>query len=394
MKKIIRIVLLLAVAGGAAYWYWQSRENDNRDHIVVSGNIELTQVDLSFKVPGRLVELNVREGDWVKKGAVIAKLDSAQLSQQRSRDEASVAAAQSNYKQLETSIEYQQSTLEGEIAQRKAEVAQAEARLEELLAGSRQQEIAQARSAVTDAKAWYDVAKTEWERAQTLYKNEDISRQQFDQARTKFESQAALLGQAEQKLALVLEGPRKEEIASARAQLARAQAALSTAEANRIEIRRKREELGARQAEIAKNRAQVGITDAQIADTTIVAPIDGVVLVKAAEAGEIVAAGTAIVSIGDLDHPWLRAYVPQPYLGRFDFGDKVKLSTDSFKDKVYEGRISFIAQDAEFTPKQIQTKEERIKMVYRIKVDVDNSSHELKGNMPVDAEIRLKQARS
>ena len=118
-------------------------------------------------------------------------------------------------------------------------------------------------------------------------------------------------------------------------------------------------------------------------------PIDGVVLVKSAEPGEVIAAGTTIVRIGDVDHPWLRAYVGETDLGRVKLGTPVNLTTDSYPGKAYHGTVSFIASEAEFTPKQIQTKEERVKLVYRIKVDVENSSHELKNNMPVDAEIPL-----
>jgi HlyD family secretion protein len=171
--------------------------------------------------------------------------------------------------------------------------------------------------------------------------------------------------------------------------VARAQAAVQTAEANRIEIRRKQQELAARRAEIERNTAQAGMTRTQIADATVVAPIDGVVLVKAAEAGEVIAAGSTIVSLGDLEHPWLRAYINETDLGRVKVGGKARLTTDSFPGKTYDGRISFIASEAEFTPKQIQTKEERVKLVYRIKIEVENSRHELKNNMPVDAEIEL-----
>lgn len=162
------------------------------------------------------------------------------------------------------------------------------------------------------------------------------------------------------------------------------------AQANRIELRRKQEELVARRAEIDRTRAQVGITGAQLGDTTIVSPIDGVVLVKSAEQGEVIAAGTTIVRIGDLDHPWLRAYVGETDLGRVKLGAKVKLTTDSYPGKVYNGTVSFIASEAEFTPKQIQTKEERVKLVYRIKVVAENPNGELKLNMPVDAVIEVK----
>jgi HlyD family secretion protein len=145
----------------------------------------------------------------------------------------------------------------------------------------------------------------------------------------------------------------------------------------------------ARKAEIERSRAQEGISDAQLDDTAVYAPMDGVVLVKSAEVGEVLAAGTNVMTIGDINHPWLRAYVNETDLGRVKLGQQVKLTTDSFPNKTYIGKVSFIASDAEFTPKQIQTKEERVKLVYRVKIDVENSSHELKSNMPVDAEILL-----
>jgi HlyD family secretion protein len=389
MKKRLPIIILVAAAAVGLYLWRSGTFNKPDNRILVSGNLELTLVDLSFKVAGRMTELHVKEGDWVKKGQLIARLDPTQLRQQRFRDVAAISNAQSNYDQLVTSIQYQEATLESDVAAKKADLDEARAKLDALLAGSRPQEIQQAEAGVADAKAQLDQARADWERAQTLYKNEDISTQQFDQFRQRFDSATAMAHQAEQKAALVKEGPRKEDIAAGRAQVARAQAALGTAEANRIDIARKRQELVARKAQIEQARGQAGISDAQLSDTEIYAPIDGVVLVKSAEAGEVLAAGTTIVTVGDLDHPWLRAYVGETDLGRVKLGEKVKLSTDSYPGKAYWGTVSFISSEAEFTPKQIQTKEERAKLVYRIKVDVDNAAHELKNNMPVDAEIQL-----
>ena len=114
------------------------------------------------------------------------------------------------------------------------------------------------------------------------------------------------------------------------------------------------------------------------------------VLVKAANVGEIVAPGTTIVTIGDIDHPWLRGYITERDLGRVKIGAKARITTDSYPGKVYQGQVSFISSEAEFTPKQIQTSEERLKLVYRIKIDVDNPQHELKSNMPADAELVLE----
>ena len=388
-KMIVSIVLVVIALGVAGILKsgWLKRDNPNRLHI--SGNIELTQVDIAFKVTGKLVELNVDEGALVKKGMVIARIDREQMERQRTRDSAVVDSAESQFKQMETAIAYQRETLESDVALRKAELRAAQAKLDELLAGSRPQDIQQARAAVADARAQHEQAKLDWDRAQELYKNDDISKAQYDQFRTRLESSTALLRQAEERLAMVVEGPRKEEIESARAQVERAAAAVRFSEANRLELKRKEEELTARRAEINRSRAQVAITDTQINDMLVVSPIDGVVLAKSAEVGEVLAAGTTVVSIGDIDHPWLRGYINEPDLGRIKLGDTAQITTDSFPGKTYPGRISFIASEAEFTPKQIQTREERVKLVYRIKIEAANPRRELKSNMPVEADIQL-----
>ena len=145
----------------------------------------------------------------------------------------------------------------------------------------------------------------------------------------------------------------------------------------------------ARRAAINQAKAQAGISESQLQDMTIYAPFDGVVLTKSAEPGEVLAAGATVVTIGDLEHPWVRGYIRETDLGKVKLGQKVNLTTDSFRGKTYSGRITFISPEAEFTPKQIQTTEERVKLVYRIKIEVDNSSRELKSNMPVDAVIEL-----
>jgi HlyD family secretion protein len=114
------------------------------------------------------------------------------------------------------------------------------------------------------------------------------------------------------------------------------------------------------------------------------------VLVKSADVGEVLAPGTTVVTVGDIDHPWLRGYINETDLGKVRIGSPVKVTSDSYKGKVYNGKVSFISSQAEFTPKQIQTQQERVKLVYRIKIDVENPGRELKSNMPVDAEIMLQ----
>jgi len=249
--------------------------------------------------------------------------------------------------------------------------------------------VAEARAAVEAAAAENERARKDYERAQVLYKQDDISTSQFDQYRARSESASAALRQAQERLKLVEAGPRQEAIDAARAQVNHSAAAVKWAEAQRLDITRKQQDLLSRRAEVERARAQVGLIDSQIADTEVVSPIDGVVLVKSANTGEILAPGTTVVTIGDIEHPWLRGYINERDLGRVKLGTKAKISTDSYPGKVYWGRVSFIASEAEFTPKQIQTSEERLKLVYRIKIDVDNPQHELKSNMPADAELVL-----
>jgi HlyD family secretion protein len=385
VKAVVPIAVVAVVAAAIAVPGLFRRGDGNE--IRVSGNIELTEVNIAFKIPGKLIERTVDEGDPVKPGMVVARLDTAQLLAQRERAQAAIAAAVSAEAQQRTAVEYQRATLEGQIQQRAAEVEQAEARLAALLAGSRTQEKAQARAAVDRAQTEYDRASNDWKRAQTLFAKDDISAADFDKYRTAYESAEAQLKSAREAQALVVEGPRREDIDAGRAQLAQARAALTLAEAQRLELKRKEQQLTGLAADIAQRRADLAVIQTQLNDSVAVSPIGGVVLVKAAEPGEVLAAGTNVLTVGDLDHPWVRAYITESDLGRVKLGDEARVTTDSFPGKVYKGRVSFIASEAEFTPKQIQTREERAKLVYRVKIEVANPQHELKSNMPVDAEI-------
>ncbi|MCL4792975.1 MAG: HlyD family efflux transporter periplasmic adaptor subunit [Bryobacteraceae bacterium] len=388
MKKIIPIVLVLAVAGVFAWRHFSGSEADGV--LRLSGNIELTEVTLSFKMPGRLVELALDEGDEVRAGQVLARLDREELERGLEREQAGVRLAQSMLVQVRTGIEFQREALDGELALRGAELRAAEARLTELEAGSRPQELEQARAAAAEARTQHEQAAADWERAQRLFKNDDISAQQRDQFRTRFDATRAALERAEQTRALVQEGPRREQIEQQRAAVERARAAIRLAEAGRIDLRRRQEEVAARAADVQRASAQEGVLTSQLSDRVLESPVDGVVLTKAAEAGEVLAAGAAVVTLGDVDKPWLRAYINQSDLGRVRLGMPVAVMTDSYPGKRYQGRVTFISDEAEFTPKQIQTQEERVKLVYRIKVEMENPNRELKSNMPVDAEIRLQ----
>jgi HlyD family secretion protein len=387
-KRIIPIVVILAAA--AAVYAYKTKGRAASDRIVVSGNIELTEINIAFKTAGRLVERTVTEGDPVKKGEVLARLDRDQLTAQREREAAGVQSSEAQLAQAGTALEWQRATVAADIAQRKADLAAAEARLTEMRNGARPQEKQDARAAVAAAQAEADRARKDWERAQTLHKNDDISTSQFDQFRTRWESTEAALRSAKEKAALVLAGPRAEVVAAQEAVVARARAALQMAEANHLELKRREQELTTRRAEAARAKASMALVDTQLAETVAISPVDGVVLVKSADVGEVLAPGTTVVTVGDIEHPWLRGYVNETDLGKVKVGSKVRVTTDSYPGKVYDGRVTFISSEAEFTPKQIQTQQERVKLVYRVKIELENPHRELKSNMPADAEIVLQ----
>jgi HlyD family secretion protein len=389
MKKRIFIILALVAVAVAGVYTYRGANKTPENRIVVSGNIELTEVNIAFKTAGRLIERTVDEGDSVKKGQVIARLDRDQLAAQRDREVAGLQSAESQLAQAKTSLEWQKDTLAADIEQRAGDLASNEARLAELKNGARPQEKLDAQAAVDSAQSEVERSKKDWDRAQVLHRDDDISTAQFDQYRNRWETAVAALNSAKERQNLVLAGPRAEVINAQQAMVERMRGALKMAQANSLEMKRREQELTTRDAEIARSRAAIAMIDSQLADTIASSPVDGVVLVKSADPGEILSAGTTVVTIGDIEHPWLRGYIDETDLGKVKLGSLVHVTTDSYKNRSYTGHVSFISSEAEFTPKQIQTQQERVKLVYRIKIDLDNSSRELKSNMPADGEIVL-----
>jgi HlyD family secretion protein len=387
-KRIVIILALVAVAVAGVYTY-RGANKTPENRIVVSGNIELTEVNIAFKTAGKLIERTVDEGDSVRKGQVIARLDRDQLIAQREREVAGLESAESQLAQAKTSLEWEKDTLAADIEQRTADLASNEARFAELRNGARPQEKLDAQAAVDSAQSEVERSRKDWDRAQVLHRDDDISTAQFDQYRNRWETAVAALNSAKERQALVLAGPRVEVINAQQAMVERMRGALKMAQANALEMKRREQELTTRAAEIARSRASIALIDSQLADTIATSPVDGVVLVKSADPGEVLSAGTTVVTIGDIEHPWLRGYIDETDLGRVKLGSLVHVTTDSYKRKSYTGHVSFISSEAEFTPKQIQTQQERVKLVYRIKIDLDNSSRELKSNMPADGEIVL-----
>jgi len=390
MKKRIPLFLLfLLVAAFLIYFLIKNQKTGEKSGLWVSGSIELTEVDCAFKISGAIEELRFDEGDSVREGDLIARLDDRELQDRREKAEASLRMAESRASQLPIAIEHQERNSQGLINQAKAQLAATQARLKELLVGSRPQEIEEARAAVDQARSELRKATLEWERAQRLFKTQTISKQRWDATKAAFEMAKAQHERAREKYKLIKEGPRKETIQAARSEVAQARAGLQVAEATRLRVEELKQELKTAQAQVRVARADLNLAETLITETRLCAPISGIVLSKNMERGEIALPGSSILTLGDLKRVWLRAYINEPDLGRITLGQSVEVFTDTYPNKVYPGRLAFISSQSEFTPKQIQTKEERVKLVYRIKIDIDNPLMELKSGMPADARIIL-----
>jgi HlyD family secretion protein len=300
------------------------RKNGYGSDLKISGTIETTIVTASFKVPGRLMERLVDEGHQVHQGQILARLDDDEL-----HDEQRL---------------------------RLAEQRSAQAMLADLKAGSRKEEIAAAKATLARLKAEAERARQDGLRAEALFSREVIPRKELDAARAAKDATAAAVLEGEERLRLLKAGPRPDAVDASRARLAAASSALSLA-------------------------------DTRLSQTVLHAPLNGTVLAKHAEPGELLGVGSPVLTIARLDEVWVRGYIPETELGRIKLGQQVKVTSDTWKDRKYQGVISFISPEAEFTPRNVQTEAERVKLVYRIKITIPNPEQELKPGMPVDAVI-------
>ena len=256
--------------------------------------------------------------------------------------------------------------------------------LDELEAGSRPQEIAVAEATVARTKAELVDAETNYTRLSRLYEQQVAADQEFDTARAVYGVARARVREAEEQLKLVQEGPRKEQIAQAQAAVAQ-----SGERFKLVELGPRQELIDQARARVEQARAALTLAETRLGYARLSSPLSGIVLSENVEPGEYVAPGTPVVTVGDLEHVWLRAYINETDLGRVKVGQQVHVTTDTYPDKIYAGHVSFIASEAEFTPKNVQTTKERVKLVYRIKIDIPNPDMELKPGMPADAEILL-----
>ncbi len=390
-KRKGMLSLAIVLAGGIIFYYWQFHSREIPESTIqVSGNIEVTTIDVAFKISGKIDKRLVDEGDIVKEGQLIATLEHKDLLAQKAKAGATLETARSRLPALEKNIDYQDQATTQEISQAQAAVENAKARLQQLLDGSRPQEIQSAKAGVDQALADMEKKKADMDRAKKLYQDKYIAAQDWDAAKTAYDMAVANYKKAQENYDLVVEGPRKEEIAAGRAQLEQSQAALRLAKTHRIQIDVLKKELATARGQVKEAASALEVIQTQIEYSNLYAPTSGVVLVKNAEPGEFVVPGGAVVTLGQIEKPWLKAFINESDLGRVKLGQKVSVTTDTYPGKEYPGKVTFISSEAEFTPKNVQTAKERVKLVYRIKVALENPQNELKPGMPADAQIQIK----
>jgi HlyD family secretion protein len=387
-RTLVAVVALLgAVAIASAYFYF-NRENENV--LRASGTIEATDVDVSFQIGGRVIEVSAMEGQQVKAGDVLARLSSEELTERVHQLEASLQAVISQSRQQKANVELRGSVVESQVTQARSQEDAARAAAARVRAGSRPQEVRVAEADLAQAEAQLVQRRADFDRASNLLKEGVVPQQQLDAAQAALRTAEAARDAANQRLALAREGARKEDIAEAEALVNAAQAGVGVAEAGRKETELQRAALDAAHARERELQAQLMAAKAQLAYTEIRSPLDGVVLTKNVESGEVVSPGTPVVTVANVAELWMNIYIPETQTGLVKIGQEVSVKVDSFPQESFKGKITFVSSESEFTPKTILTQEERIKLVYRAKVALENSQGRLKPGMQADAEIGLQ----
>ncbi|AEG60739.1 HlyD family secretion protein [Desulforamulus ruminis] len=320
MNRRIIGILLIGLLAGASYWGYTRYRDPGEDKLTATGTIEATKVELSAKVSGTLENLTITSGDAVKKGQLVGLIVRNDLVAQKERDALGVLKAQ--------------------------------AQLEDLSSGARAQEIKEAAANVNIAQANYEKAVSDFERYRELFQEGALPEAEYEKMATDLEVKQNQLDSAQAKLSLLEEGNRPQAVKAAEAELERSGAVLKASEA-------------------------------MLEDTKIFSPINGTVLSKNREPGEFLQMGASVATVTDLSDMWIKVYIATDDLPKIKLGQKVSFTVSGSEIK-HQGLIDEIASQGEFTPKSIQTKQERANIVYRVKIRIDNAGGTLKPGMPAD----------
>jgi len=384
-RSLLVVIAVVAAAALLAGYIITHRQTDTS--IRGSGTIEATDVDVSFQIAGRVVEVLAVEGQPVKAGDLLARISADELVHRVDQIQAALDAAVSQVRQQQGAVRLRRDTVEGQIEQAQGQAQASRVAADRVREGMRPQEVKVAEADLAQAEAQLTQRRSDFERTSNLFKEGVVPRQQLDAAEAALRSAESVREAANQRLALAREGSRRQDIAEAEARAETAQAGVSVAQAGRTDVEIQRDALVSAQAREKELRAQLAAAKTQLGYTEIRSPLAGVVLTKNVEAGEFVNPGTPVVTIANIDDLWMNIYIPETQTGLVKLGQNVRVTVDSFPGESFKGKITFVSSESEFTPKTIVTQEERIKLVYRTKVSLENTQQRLKPGMPADAEI-------
>jgi multidrug resistance efflux pump len=363
------IVVAAALIGVIAYSQWRGKPNQ------VSGFIEADEIRLGSRVGGRVAKVLVEEGQRVRQGEVLVELEPFDLLELQRGAAAALAGAKAEYERLSAGFRPE------EVLQAQARVAQLEAHLEMLKNGPREQEIQAARAYQQAAQSEGKLAQQNHQRLLSLAAKGAAPQEDLDSATDKLQAAQAMLVVREQQLGLLLAGTRQEELAQARAQLEEAQHTLQlTTKGYRTE------EIAAAKAACDAAQSALDALQLRIDELKITAPVDGEVQALELHPGDLVVANAPVLSLLDQRHLWVRAYVPEDAL-HLQIGQSLRVTVDSYLGESFTGEVTFIAGQAEFTPSNVQTYDERVKQVFRIKVALQDGLDRLRPGMAADVHL-------
>jgi multidrug resistance efflux pump len=341
-----------------------------------SGTIETREIRVGSKVGGRVVAALVEEGQEVRAGQPLVRFDVAELEAQRMQAEARIEQQQARLERLERGARPE------EKAQARAVTETARANLESIRNWPRPEEIEQARASLAAAEAEVNNAEAAFQRAQKLFSTGDISQQEFDAARFRLDNTRARRNAEKKRLDLLLNGSRKEDIRAAEERYRQAQ------EAERLVLAGPRaEEIADARAQLSEAKARLEQTKVQIAEGEVRAPATAIVEVLPVRPGDLITPNQTIARLLEKDQIYVRIYVPEPQLGLVSVGQKAKIKVDTFADRAFDGVVEQINSQGEFTPRNVQSRDERNHLVFGVKVRIDNREGKLKPGMAADVTL-------
>ncbi len=371
-----KLIPALVVVLGLAALLWRQMQVEP---LKVSGFIEADEIRVGSRVGGRVREVLVEEGQSVEQDALLVRLEPFDLLQRLAEAEGTLAAAIAESEKLAAGFRSE------ETARAVALRDQADAQYQEALVGPRRQEIQEARDNLLLAEADVDLMEPTFKRKEELFNRKAITQEEFDRAVAERKAARARAAVAKSRLELLLEGTRKEQIDQAKSRLL---AAESDAELYRRGYRP--EDIARAKAQKEAAQAHVEAIKQQLAELEIRAPCDGVIEAIELRPGDLVPASAPVVSVMDTRRMWVRAYVPQLHLALVPLEKRLRVRVDSAPDKTYWGRVIYVSRQAEFSPDNVQTPEERSKQVFRIKVELEGDRSQLRPGMTAD--VLLEEA--